>query len=107
MELWSLKLVEGRVNYRNSSIPLKPSTDGLKHNIPPKTQLFSLKRRTFFPEPEEVLEIDPAIVATVWTILSLANPAMVVHEVGTELIRLVVNWVQTPSDYQVTIPNST
>ena len=54
MELWSLKLVEGRVNYRNSSIPLKPSTDGLKHNIPPKTQLFSLKRRTFFPEPDEV-----------------------------------------------------
>ena len=56
VELWSLKLVEGRVNYRNSSIPLKPSTDGLKHNIPPKSkaQLFSLKRRTFFPEPDEI-----------------------------------------------------
>ena len=52
MELWSLKLVEGRVNYRNSSIHLKPSTDGLEHNIPPKSraQLFSLKRRTFFDE---------------------------------------------------------
>ena len=53
-----------------------------------------------------LLEIDPAIVATVWTVLSLANPAMVVHEVGTELIRLVVNWVQTPSDYHVLFANT-
>ena len=65
MELWSLKSVEGRVNYRNSSIHLKPSADGLEHNIPPKSraQLFSLKRRAFFPEPDEV-----PLTSSWWTV---------------------------------------
>ena len=45
-----MKLVKGRVNYRNSSIHLKPSTDGLKHNIPPKSkaQLFHLRGEPSF-----------------------------------------------------------
>ena len=39
MELWSLKLVEGRVNYRNSSIHLKPSADGLNTTFHQKARL--------------------------------------------------------------------